>query len=78
MVIWERQVKECIRNKQRMIGTLAQPTLFLVTFGFGLSSTFQAVGNGNYIQYLTPGIVGDHNKNLQIFGNKFPILASNI
>ncbi|MFA5089998.1 MAG: ABC transporter permease [Candidatus Omnitrophota bacterium] len=58
MVMWQRQIKEYFRNKQRMIGTLAQPLLFLVTFGFGLSSTFKQTGNGSYIQYLTPGIVG--------------------
>ncbi len=58
MVMWERQIKEYFRNKQRMIGTLAQPLLFLVTFGFGLSSTFKQAGSGNYIQYLAPGIVG--------------------
>jgi ABC-2 type transport system permease protein len=58
MVMWDRQIKEYFRNKQRMIGTLVQPLLFLVTFGFGLSSTFKQAGNGNYIQYLTPGIVG--------------------
>jgi ABC-2 type transport system permease protein len=58
MVMWERQIKEYFRNKQRMVGTLAQPLLFLVTFGFGLSPTFKQAGNGNYIQYLTPGIVG--------------------
>ena len=58
MVMWERQVKEYYRNKQRMIGTLAQPLLFLVTFGFGLSPTFKEAGNGSYIQYLTPGIIG--------------------
>lgn len=58
MVVWDRQIKEYFRNKQRMIGTLAQPLLFLVTFGFGLSSTFKQAGNGNYIQYLIPGIVG--------------------
>ncbi|MFA5144470.1 MAG: ABC transporter permease [Candidatus Omnitrophota bacterium] len=58
MVMWERQIKEYLRNKQRMAGTLAQPILFLVTLGFGLSPTFKQAGDGNYIQYLTPGIVG--------------------
>ena len=57
-VMWQRQIKTYIRSKHRMIGSLAQPLLFLVAFGFGLGSMFEQTGNGNYIQYLIPGIIG--------------------
>lgn len=40
-----------------MIGSLGQPLLFLITFGFGLGSVFQRAGQGNYIQFLAPGII---------------------
>ena len=40
-----------------MIGTLGQPILFLVALGFGLGTVFQKAGQGNYIEFLAPGIV---------------------
>jgi ABC-2 type transport system permease protein len=36
---------------------LGQPILFLVALGFGLGPVFQKAGQGNYIQFLVPGIV---------------------
>jgi ABC-2 type transport system permease protein len=36
---------------------LGQPLLFLVAFGFGFGSIYQKAGQGNYIQFLTPGII---------------------
>lgn len=56
-MLWLRQIKRYFRSKSRIIGSLGQPVLFLVSLGFGLSSVFQASGNGNYIQFLVPGIV---------------------
>jgi ABC-2 type transport system permease protein len=41
-----------------MIGSLGQPILFLLALGYGLGSVFQAAGQGNYFQFLVPGIVG--------------------
>ena len=40
-----------------MIGSLGQPLLFLVAFGFGFGSIYQRAGEGNYIQFLAPGII---------------------
>jgi ABC-2 type transport system permease protein len=57
-VMWNRQIKEYVRNKQRLIVSLVQPLLFLIAFGFGLGNLFESSGNGDYIQYLLPGIVG--------------------
>lgn len=57
-VMWHRQIKEYVRNKQRLIVSLVQPLLFLVAFGFGLGSSFESSNGINYIQYLLPGIVG--------------------
>ncbi len=41
----------------RIIGSLGQPVLFLLVFGFGFGSIFSKAGQGNYIQFLAPGIV---------------------
>ena len=56
-ILWIRQLKKYIRSTPRIIGSLGQPLLFLLVFGFGFGSIFQKAGQGNYIQFLVPGIV---------------------
>ncbi|MBN2422981.1 ABC transporter permease [Candidatus Woesearchaeota archaeon] len=56
-VMWLRQLKRYWRSKPRLIGSLAQPILFLIAFGFGFGPTFQKAGGGDYIQFLAPGII---------------------
>ncbi|HVN72857.1 MAG TPA: ABC transporter permease [Desulfomonilia bacterium] len=52
-----RQLKRYLRARARIIGSLGQPILFLVALGFGFGRTFAKAGGGNYIQFLTPGII---------------------
>ena len=56
-ILWLRQIIKYFRSKSRIIGSLAQPLLFLVAFGFGFGSIYQKAGEGNYIQFLAPGII---------------------
>jgi ABC-2 type transport system permease protein len=56
-VMWLRQIKRTWRSKPRLIGSLVQPLLFLVALGFGLGPIFQKAGGGNYIQFLSPGVI---------------------
>jgi ABC-2 type transport system permease protein len=46
------------RTRSRIIGSLAQPILFLVALGFGLGPIYSQAGGGDYIQFLAPGIIG--------------------
>jgi len=55
--LWLRQLKRYFRSKSRIIGSLGQPLLFLVALGFGLGPVFQKAGQGNYLEFLAPGIV---------------------
>lgn len=55
--LWLRQVKKYLRSKPRIIALVAQPIIFLVMFGYGLGNSFSA-GGINYVDFLTPGIVG--------------------
>lgn len=55
--LWLRQIKKYFRSKSRIIGSLGQPILFLVAFGFGFGSIYQKAGGGNYINFLAPGII---------------------
>src|SRR6266700_439271 len=57
-IMWLRELKKYWRSKSRIIGSLGQPILFLLALGYGLGSTFQKAGQGNYINFLAPGIIG--------------------
>lgn len=56
-ILWLRQVKKYFRSRSRIIGSLGQPLLFLLAFGFGFGAIYQRAGGGNYIQFLAPGII---------------------
>ncbi len=56
-ILWLRQIKKYLRSKSRIIGSIAQPLLFLVAFGFGFGPIFAKAGGGSYIQFLAPGII---------------------
>jgi ABC-2 type transport system permease protein len=56
--MWLRELKRYFRSKSRMVGSLGQPLLFLLALGYGLGSVFQKAGQGNYFQFLGPGIIG--------------------
>ena len=56
-ILWLRQIKKYFRSRSRIIGSLGQPILFLVAFGYGFGSIYQKAGGGNYIQFLAPGII---------------------
>lgn len=56
-ILWLRQIKRYLRSKARIVGSLGQPLLFLVALGFGLGPTFKNAGEGNYVQFLVPGMV---------------------
>ena len=57
LILWLRQLKLYFRSRARMIGALGQPTLFLLSLGFGLGPVFARAGRGDYVQFLAPGIV---------------------
>jgi ABC-2 type transport system permease protein len=56
-ILWLRQLKRYLRSRSRIIGSLGQPVLFLVALGFGFGPIYQKAGQGNYIQFLAPGII---------------------
>ena len=57
-ILWLRQLKRFIRSKARIVGSLGQPILFLVALGFGFGPTYAKAGEGNYLQFLAPGVIG--------------------
>ena len=57
-IMWLREVKKFTRSRSRIVGALGQPIFYLLALGYGLGSIFQAAGQGNYIEFLVPGIIG--------------------
>ncbi len=58
--IWLRDVKKFFRDRPRIIGSIAQPALFLFVLGSGLASSFKLFGGGGGQEFLTfmfPGII---------------------
>ncbi len=57
-VLWIRQLKRYVRSRARIIGSLGQPLLYLLGFGFGFGPVFRQAGQGSYFQFLAPGVIG--------------------
>lgn len=57
-ILWLRQLKRYARSRARVAASLGQPLLYLLALGYGLSPVFQKAGQGNYIQFLAPGVIG--------------------
>ena len=57
-ILWLREVKRYLRSRPQIIASLAQPLLYLLVLGFGLGSVFQSAGQGSYIQFIGPGVIG--------------------
>lgn len=56
-IMWLRALKRYIRSKPRIIASLGQPLLFLLGLGFGFGPIYQQAGQGNYMQFLAPGVI---------------------
>lgn len=56
-ILWLRQLKRYFRSKSRIVGSLGQPILFLVALGYGLGPVFSKAGQGNYLEFIAPGII---------------------
>ncbi len=56
-ILWLRQLKRYLRSKSRIIGSLGQPILFLFALGLGFGPVYQKAGEGDYFQFLVPGII---------------------
>ncbi|HEY9462720.1 MAG TPA: ABC transporter permease [Vicinamibacterales bacterium] len=57
-ILWLREVKRYLRSRPQIIASLAQPLLYLLVLGFGLGAVFQNAGQGSYIQFIGPGVIG--------------------
>ena len=56
-VLWQRQMKRYVRSRSRMIGAFGQPILLLLSLGYGLGAIYEQAGQGNFMEFLVPGII---------------------
>src|SRR5258707_9449461 len=56
--LWLREVKRYLRSRTQIIASLGQPLMYLLVLGFGLGPVFERAGQGNYLQFVAPGVVG--------------------
>lgn len=57
-ILWLREVKRYLRSRAQIIASLAQPLLYLLVLGFGLGPVFEKSGQGSYLQFVAPGVIG--------------------
>jgi ABC-2 type transport system permease protein len=57
-ILWLRELKRYVRSRPQIIASLAQPMLYLLVLGFGLGPVFQKAGQGSYLQFVAPGVIG--------------------
>lgn len=58
--IWYRDVLRFVRDRARVVASLAQPLLFLFVLGYGLGSSIPGLAAGavSFVQFVFPGILG--------------------
>jgi ABC-2 type transport system permease protein len=57
-ILWLREVKRYLRSRAQIIASLGQPLLYLLVLGFGLGPVFEKSGQGSYLQFVAPGVIG--------------------
>ncbi len=57
-ILWLREVKKYLRSRTQMIASLGSPIMYLGVLGFGLGPVFRRAGEGSYLQFVAPGVIG--------------------
>jgi ABC-2 type transport system permease protein len=57
-LLWLRELKRYVRSRAQIVASLGQPMLYLLVLGFGMGPVFERAGQGSYVQFVAPGIIG--------------------
>ncbi|HWB46851.1 MAG TPA: ABC transporter permease [Hyphomicrobiaceae bacterium] len=57
-IMWLRQMIRYFRSPPRIVAALAQPLLYMLAFGYGFGAIYRMAGQGSYLSFLAPGILG--------------------
>ena len=68
-ILWLRDIKKLLRAKERIVGSVAMPLMFLTFLGFGFSgASIPGLDKKvEYIKFLVPGVIGMN----MLFGSMF-------
>src|SRR5690349_12542878 len=56
-VLWLREVKKYLRSRVQIVASLGGPLMYLGVLGFGLGAVFARAGEGNYLEFMAPGVI---------------------
>ncbi len=56
--LWLREVKKYLCSRVQIVASLGGPLMYLGVLGFGLGPVFQRAGEGSYLQFMAPGVIG--------------------
>lgn len=57
-ILWLRELKKYSRSRAQIIGSLGSPLMYLTVLGFSLGPVFKRAGEGSYLQFMAPGVIG--------------------
>ena len=57
-ILWLREVKRYMRSRAQIICSLANRCFTCWRFGFGFGPVFEKAGEGSYLQFVAPGVIG--------------------
>src|SRR5262249_5844410 len=57
-ILWLREVKKYLRSRTQIIASLGSPIMYLGILGFVLGPVFRRAGEGSYLQFMAPGVIG--------------------
>jgi ABC-2 type transport system permease protein len=57
-ILWLREVKKYLRSRTQIVASLGSPIMYLGVLGFGLGPIFRKAGEGSYLQFMAPGVIG--------------------
>src|SRR5690242_11016653 len=57
-ILWLRELRRYVRSRAQIVASLGQPLLYLLALGFGLGPVFEKAGQGSYLQFVAPGVIG--------------------
>lgn len=57
-ILWLREIKKYLRSRVQIVASLGAPLMYLGVLGFGLGPVFRRAGEGSYLQFMAPGVIG--------------------
>ncbi len=57
-ILWLRELKKYLRSRAQIVASLGTPLMYLGVLGFGLGPVFRRAGEGSYLQFVAPGVIG--------------------